>query len=149
MAAENPRAKTNAVHISLNFDPSEKLSPQTMTEIAQKYMEKIDFGGQPYLVYQHYDAGHPHMHIVTTNIESDGTRIDLHNIGKNQSETARKELEKIYNLVPAESKTQQEAINVKAIKAEKVQYGKSETSGQYPTWCVQLPKTGNTARSMN
>ena len=31
-------------------------------------MEQIGFGDQPYLVYQHNDAGHPHIHIVTTRI---------------------------------------------------------------------------------
>jgi len=127
LATQNTRAKTNAVHISLNFDPSEKLDKYTLTAIAKKYMEKIGFGGQPLLVYQHFDAGHPHLHLVTTNIETDGNRIDLHNIGRNQSETARKELEQEYNLVPAESKTQQEQINIKAIDLKRVIYGKSQT----------------------
>ena len=123
----NTRTKTNAVHISLNFDPSEKLSRDTLIAIAKKYMEKIGFGGQPFLVYQHFDAAHPHLHIVTTNIETDSNRIDLHNIGRNQSETARKELEKEYNLVPAESKTQQEAAGIKPADLKKALYGQSET----------------------
>ena len=55
----NERSKTNALHISLNFDTSEKLSAQKLTNIAKTYMHKIGFGDQPYLVYQHYDAGHP------------------------------------------------------------------------------------------
>ena len=127
LAAQNTRTKTNAVHISLNFDPSEKLAQETLTAIAKKYMGKIGFGRQPFLVYQHFDAGHPHLHLVTTNIETDGNRIDLHNIGKNQSESARKELEQEYNLVPAESKSQREQLNVKAIDVQKVVYGKVET----------------------
>ncbi len=56
-------------------------------------MSKIGFGDQPYLVYQHFDARHPHIHIVTTNIKSDGSRIKTHNIGRNQSERARREIE--------------------------------------------------------
>jgi len=127
LAAQNTRTKTNAVHVSLNFDPSEKLHKDTLTAIAKKYMEKIGFGGQPVLIYQHFDAGHPHLHLVTTNIETDGNRIDLHNIGRNQSETARKELEQEYKLIPAESKSQREQVNIKAINIQKVVYGKSET----------------------
>jgi len=57
------------------------------------YMEKIGFCEQPYLIYRHYDAGHPHIHIVSINIRRDGSRISLHNIGRNQSEKARKEIE--------------------------------------------------------
>ena len=41
-------------------------------------LEKLGFGNQPYLVYQHRDARHPHIYIATTNIEADGKRIDLH-----------------------------------------------------------------------
>src|SRR5690348_409172 len=66
--------KSNCLHISLNFSPDEKLSTFLLEKIAETYMQKIGFGTQPYLVYQHHDAGHPHIHIVTTNIKSDGRR---------------------------------------------------------------------------
>src|SRR5258705_13763469 len=66
----NDRAqKSNTLHISLNFHPSEHLDARVLTAIANEYMERIGFGKQPYLVYEHKDAGHPHIHIVTTNIE--------------------------------------------------------------------------------
>lgn len=65
----NTRAKTNAVHISLNFDVGEKLNQNKLNAIAASYMDKIGFGDQPYLVYVHRDAAHPHLHIVTTNIQ--------------------------------------------------------------------------------
>lgn len=132
--ALNQRAKTNTLHISLNFDASDKLGQEKLVEIASDYMDKIGFGGQPYLVYQHYDAGHSHLHIVTSTIQSDGKRMDTFNIGKNQSEQARKTIEQEYNLIKAESKKQQPgAENLKhsfeerRVSATKVQYGKMET----------------------
>jgi len=97
----NRRATTKAVHISLNFHPSERLTKDRLMEIASEYMERIGFGEQPYLVYQHFDAAHPHLHIATTNIRSDGDRILLFNIGRNQSESARKEIERKFQLVKA------------------------------------------------
>lgn len=84
----NQRTKVNSVHISLNFDPSETLSEEKLKEIAAVYLEKIGFGGQPYLLYQHLDAGHPHIHLVTTNIKPDGKAINLNNLGRNQSTVA-------------------------------------------------------------
>ena len=54
---------------------ADKLSKEKLKEIANEYMQKIGFGEQPYLLYQHHDAGHPHIHIVTTNIKADGKRI--------------------------------------------------------------------------
>lgn len=68
----NKRATTNTIHISLNFGVNEKIEKEILKEIATVYMDKIGFGQQPYLVYQHSDAGHPHIHIVSTNIQKDG-----------------------------------------------------------------------------
>lgn len=119
--------KTNVLHISLNFDPSEKLSTSKLSEIAKDYMEKIGFGNQPYLAYQHNDAGHPHIHIVTTNIQADGKRIDTYNIGRNQSEKARKEIEEQFGLVKAQDKKQEHVSIIHPVDVQKVQYGKSET----------------------
>ncbi|GAA4430669.1 conjugal transfer protein MobB [Ravibacter arvi] len=122
----NPGVKVNAVHISLNFDSSEKLSEGLLKEIAGQYMERIGFGDQPYLLYQHHDAAHPHCHVVTTNIRSDGSRINLHNLGKVQSEVARKALEKEYNLVRAEDQ-KRKLFQVKPVDVGIIEYGKIQT----------------------
>lgn len=120
---KNARAKTNCVHISLNFDVSEKFTQNKLNEIAAHYMDKIGFGDQPYLVYQHNDAAHPHLHIVTTNVQENGKRISIHNLGKNQSEVARKEIEEKYRLVKAVGTAKQDLDN----KLKRAFYGKSET----------------------
>jgi hypothetical protein len=123
----NKMATTKTLHVSLNFDPSEKLSENKLVEIASVYMEKIGFGEQPFLVYKHADAGHPHIHIVSTTIKNDGSRINTHNIGRNQSENARKEIEQTFRLVKAERQQQIIKPGIKAVDAEKAVYGISET----------------------
>jgi len=80
---------TTSQHISLNFDPADKLSNEKMQAIARTYMKELGFERQPYLVYRHYDAGHPHCHIVTTHIQANGDPIPQYKIGENQSEKAR------------------------------------------------------------
>lgn len=128
LQSRNERSKkSNTLHISLNFDPSEKFSREKLIQIAQSYMDKIGFGNQPYLVYEHHDAGHPHIHIVTTNIQSDGKRINTYNIGRHQSEKARKEIELDFKLIRAGDKKQAQLINTRPVNVQKVQYGKSET----------------------
>lgn len=126
LMALNERAKTNSLHISLNFDNADKLSTEQFKEIADEYMQKIGFGNQPYLVYQHNDAGHPHIHIVTTSIKEDGKRIDTFNIGRNQSEKARREIEVKFGLTKAQSKNRLE-YDLKPVNVQRVQYGKAET----------------------
>lgn len=123
----NENSKRNSVHISLNFDPSENHSKEKLIEIADTYMEKIGFGKQPYLVYQHHDAGHPHLHVVTNNIKRDGKRIDLHLVGVKKSEPARKEIEELFGLVKADGKKQKEIFSLKPISIGRVEYGKAES----------------------
>ncbi|MGN6266624.1 MAG: relaxase/mobilization nuclease domain-containing protein [Ginsengibacter sp.] len=124
----NENVKRNSVHISLNFDPSESdFSQQKLMEIATVYMQKLGFGEQPFLVYQHHDAGHPHLHLVTTNIQVDGRRIDLHHLGIRKSEPARKEIEKMFGLVAAENHPRLQPFQLKPVDVRKVQYGRTET----------------------
>jgi len=125
-AALNENVKTNSVHISLNFDPSEKLSKDQLTQIAGVYMDKIGFKDQPFLVYEHYDAGHPHIHIVSVKVRPDGSRIETNNIGRNDSEKARKQIEIDFGLVKAEAHKRQ-VFELKPVNVSKVQYGKSQT----------------------
>jgi hypothetical protein len=122
----NENVSRNSVHISLNFHPSEKISEEQMKEISETYMQKIGFGEQPYLVYQHFDSGHPHIHIVSIKVRADGTRIDTHNIGRNQSEKARKEIELNFGLIKAEN-TNAKAYTIKSAYTSKIEYGRSDS----------------------
>ncbi|TBO44535.1 relaxase [Pedobacter kyonggii] len=101
----NPSVKTNALHITLNFHPSDQLDSEKLQCIVSAYMEQIGFGEQPFLVYLHEDTHHPHVHIATTNIRSDGSRIDIHGIGYRLSEQARKSIEQKYDLTVAEGRS--------------------------------------------
>jgi hypothetical protein len=122
----NNRVKTNAIHVMLNFDKQDKLTVAALQQIAMVYMERIGFSDQPYLAYLHKDANHPHVHLVTTNIQSDGKRVSIHNIGKILSEPARKDIEKEFKLTRAEGRQQSE-LTITPVNIEKALYGKTPT----------------------
>lgn len=126
IADRNPKVVHNSVHISLNFAQGEDLPQSRLQQIATEYMEQIGFGDQPFLVYQHFDAGHPHIHLLSTKIRPDGTTIDMFNIGKNKSEPARKAIELKYGLVKAEDH-KGKVFRLKPVDATKIQYGKTGT----------------------
>jgi len=123
----NSRVKTNAVHISLNFDAQDKLDNRALQQISMAYMERIGFGDQPFLVYRHYDAAHTHVHIATVNIRADGRRIDTHGIGWRLSEPARIALEKEYGLTVAKGRSQSNQLSIKPADIEKAVYGRTPT----------------------
>jgi len=124
---QNTRTKTNTLHITLNFSPKDRLDQERLVQIAKDYMAGIGFGNQPFLVYQHFDAAHPHLHIATVNIANGGQRIETHNLGKTKSEKMRRGLEVTYGLVRAEDQKMEQSFQVKAIPLERVVYGKAET----------------------
>ncbi|WP_300601986.1 relaxase/mobilization nuclease domain-containing protein [Niabella sp.] len=130
LTERNSIAKTNAIHISLNFHPDEKLENQTLRDIAETYMEKIGFGDQPYLVYRHNDAAHPHIHIATVNILSDGKRIDIHDVGRNESTKARREIEELFGLVRADEQKGNGDSGLKPADLSVAEYGKRPTKNE-------------------
>lgn len=122
----NTRVKVNTLHISLNFAAEDRLDTAALKEIAGVYLEKIGFESQPYLLYEHLDAAHQHVHIVTTNIRADGSSINLHNIGKVRSEAARKQIENEYSLVRAEDH-KRSVFKLSPVSLSAADYGRAET----------------------
>ncbi|WP_052265901.1 relaxase/mobilization nuclease domain-containing protein [Pedobacter kyungheensis] len=122
----NAAVKTNALHISLNFHRKDSIDEYRLCMIAREYMEGIGFGNQPYLVYQHMDVHHPHIHIVSTNIRPDGSRIDVHGIGYRLSEPVRKTIEQKYELIVAQGRTEKQQIEKVAIPRQVI-YGQKAT----------------------
>jgi hypothetical protein len=130
----NERAKVNAIHSSLSFHPSEKerLDKELLSSISDRYMLLLGFGKQPYLVYEHHDAAHPHLHIVSTLIRSDGCRMNTNDIVTFKAERTRRDLENEYDLVKA-NKTgrtpeQEKLLKAETVKVHKLQFGRSGTT---------------------
>lgn len=135
----NTRTKTNTVHVSLNFSPKDSVDEFVLQKIATDYLKGIGFENQPYLLYQHFDAAHPHVHLVTTNITSEGKRIETHNLGKIQSEKTRKEIEGRYQLVKAEEQRKQKVNLLQSL--EKATYGKRETKASISNIVQEVIRT--------
>jgi hypothetical protein len=127
LVAHNKICKANAYHISINFAPGEILSKSKLTRIADSYMERIGFGDQPYLVYQHFDAAHPHLHVVSTNVTATGDLIDTDFIGKRKSSPARKAIEIEFGLVKAGGRSNESVYELEPASLSIAQYGKEPT----------------------
>lgn len=128
IAALNSRVTRKSVHISLNFSRQEESLPdKQLMEVATAYMEGIGFDKQPWLAYRHLDAGHPHLHLVSLKVRPDGSRIDMQNIGRNQSEATRKNIEKKYGLVTADNLGRLPEYRPDPLSVGRLHYGKAPT----------------------
>ena len=68
--------------------------------LAVAYLDRIGLGAQPYLVYQHLDAAHPHLHVVTCCIQSSGRWIDTFRTGFIPRVKIRMEMEELFGSSP-------------------------------------------------
>src|SRR6202008_804572 len=70
----HPYLEKNTYHCSLNFHPSESIGNGKMLAIARDYMERFGFSNHLHLVVRHYDARHPHCHVLASRTGFDGAR---------------------------------------------------------------------------
>ena len=73
------RTEKPVVHVSLNPAPEDRLDDGQLAEIAGAYMERMGWGGQPYIVFKHTDIGREHIHIVSVQVAQDGRKINATN----------------------------------------------------------------------
>ena len=94
------RTKKTVFHCSLNPHPDEKLSDETLTQIAKEYMEALGYGKQPYIVFKHCDIAREHIHIVSLRVDSEGKKIN-DRFEKRRSKKITDALEKRFGLIPS------------------------------------------------
>ena len=102
------RTKKTVFHCSLNPHPDEKLSDETLTQIAKEYMEALGYGNQPYIVFKHNDIAREHIHIVSLRVDGEGKKIN-DRFEKRRSKQIIDTLERKYNLIPS-SKVSEKAV---------------------------------------
>ena len=121
---EKCRTKKMVFHCSLNPHPDEKLSDETLTQIAKEYMETLGYGKQPYIVFKHNDIAREHIHIVSLRVDSRGKKIN-DRFEKRRSKKITDALEKRFGLFPS-SKVADKAVE----ETTKVDIGKGNIKEQ-------------------
>lgn len=101
---KNCRTKKMVFHCSLNPHPDEKLSDETLMQIAKEYMEALGYGKQPYIVFKHNDIAREHIHIVSLRVDSRGQKIN-DRFEKRRSKQITDALERKFGLIPSSKVT--------------------------------------------
>ena len=108
---ERCRTKKTVFHCSLNPHPDEKLSDETLSQIAAEYMEALGYGRQPYIVFRHNDIPRAHIHIVSLRVDSEGRKIN-DRFERRRSKRITDALERKYGLIPSSHSQKKEDVSV-------------------------------------
>ena len=106
-----PNLQKYFYHTSINFPPGEDLPNDKMKQIGLDYLEANGFTQHQFIMFRHYDADHPHLHILVNRIGYDGSVVsDSNDFAR--SEKILRELESKYNLtqVPSSKEAKMRAI---------------------------------------
>ncbi|EHO11885.1 conjugal transfer protein MobB [Myroides odoratimimus] len=123
-------------HISLNPNPNDKLTDETLNEIAKQYMNSMGYENQPYIVYKHRDIEREHIHIVTVCTDLEGKKID-DKYDHLKSMKACRDIEKKFNLTSSINQTKEESKQIQFIP---VDYTKHNLKAQIASVIRYLPK---------
>ncbi len=115
---EKCRTKKTVFHCSLNPHPDEKLSDETLTQIAKEYMEALGYGKQPYIVFKHNDIAREHIHIVSLRVDSNRRKINDKFEGR-RSKKITDALERKYNLIPSSEVAEKEVTETPKVDTSK------------------------------
>lgn len=130
----NNKTEKPVRHISLNPDPSDKVSDERFMQMAEQYMKEMGYTNQPYIVYKHTDIERTHIHIVTTCVQLDGSKIP-DSYDHHRSMAACRNLEKAFDLKPASEKTEQHEKPF----FKPVEYSKGDVKSQMAAVIRYLP----------
>jgi hypothetical protein len=131
----NRKTEKPILHISLNPDPKDKVSDEQFEKLAQKYMQKMGYAEQPFVVFKHTDLERNHIHIVAVCVDEEGRKIS-DKFEKRRSMDVCRELEKQFCLISAIEKKQNPQNQI----FKPVDYKAGDIKSQMASVIRNLPK---------
>lgn len=99
----NRNTEKPTLHISLNPDPEDNVSDENYRQMAQRYMQEMGYGDQPFVVFKHTDIDRSHIHIVSVCVDEEGKKLS-DKFEKVRSMKVCRELENKFGLISAMEK---------------------------------------------
>lgn len=117
----NPDLTKAVGHISLSWSNEDafRLTPEMMKQRALEYMEKMKTTGTQFILVEHRDKNHPHLHLIYNRVNNEGKTIS-DRFQKDRNHKVCKEITLKYGYYLGKGKGQ---VNRQQLKgADKVRY---------------------------
>ena len=105
------RTKNVVFHASINPRLDEPLSDDRLRTIAREYLCRLGYGDQPFIVFKHRDIAREHIHLVSTRVRHDGSKI-RDTMEHVRSTRIMRSLEAKFGLLPSGHSQKKEGISV-------------------------------------
>ena len=106
------QTKNIVFHASINPRPDEPLSDDRLRTIACEYLRRLGYGDQPFIVFKHRDIAREHIHLVSTRVRHDGSKI-RDTMEHVRSARIMRSLEAKFGLLPSGHSQKKEDVSVK------------------------------------
>ena len=111
------RTKNIVFHASINPRPDEPLSDDRLRTIAHEYLRRLGYGDQPFIVFKHRDIAREHIHLVSTRVRHDGSKI-RDTMEHVRSTRIMRSLEVKFGLLPSGHSQKREGVSAKPSAVE-------------------------------
>lgn len=112
-AKMNPELNRSVWHTAISFAPQDNArlltSPQLMQQVAGEYLKGMGLEASQYVVVEHQDTDHRHLHIIANRVGSDGKAISDGNNYHRQTKLMR-QIETKYGLTPLIEQQQRQSL---------------------------------------
>jgi hypothetical protein len=107
ICGQRPDIEKPVHHVSLSAGENDRLSVEQWQEISERYIHEMGFKDAPYVVIQHRDGAHDHVHILTSRVDVNGHVVSDWQ-SKQRAEKVLRGVERDYGLEQTKSSTEVE-----------------------------------------
>ena len=102
---------------SNNLRPDEPLSDDRLRTITCEYLRHLGYGDQHFIVFKHWDIAREHIHLVSTRVRHDGSKI-RDTMEHVRSTRIMRSLEAKFGLMPSGSFRKKEGVSARPSAAD-------------------------------
>lgn len=116
----SPRGLKNPVkHISLSLHPKEAKNASKFPQMAKEYVSRMGYKNNQWVAYQHFDAEHPHIHIVINRVSTSDFKTVKDGNERHKSMSILRDLEQEFGLQYTKSYSDNKSLNNKEYRLKR------------------------------
>ncbi|MFV0389197.1 MAG: relaxase/mobilization nuclease domain-containing protein [Pyrinomonadaceae bacterium] len=122
--AKSQTGVSKPVHkVSVNLKPGEHFESYDWIDVGHSYLKEMGFENSPYMIVQHREKDHEHIHILTSRVDFEG-KVVSDSMERRRARSWAKSIESKYDLTKTEEKATEKAVTrtelEQAVKLKKV-----------------------------